>query len=359
MRSSTTSYFNPRAPCGARRSDCVIYQRFANISIHAPLAGRDQELIHRAVCLYISIHAPLAGRDTVRPLLTIHTQYFNPRAPCGARPSVPAKSFLPFVISIHAPLAGRDVSPPVPRMPSFGISIHAPLAGRDRCWFSGGKFLSDFNPRAPCGARLRPLPPASGSANFNPRAPCGARRLLRRSTRHGSVISIHAPLAGRDSALLFHACRASVFQSTRPLRGATASSFRSPRPGSNFNPRAPCGARPHTPASRSVSCRFQSTRPLRGATETARTAAPVAHDFNPRAPCGARRAGDRRLHGRAVISIHAPLAGRDLDHGHALLRDVISIHAPLAGRDGGWCYINPKYSDFNPRAPCGARRTSS
>ena len=57
-----------------------------------------------------------------------------------------------------------------------GISIHAPLAGRDH--------RED-------GCRLHRI-------NFNPRAPCGARR-------RGA-----APLA-----------IAELFQSTRPLRGAT------------------------------------------------------------------------------------------------------------------------------------------
>ena len=33
------------------------------------------------------------------------------------------------------------------------------------------------------------------------------------------------------------------------------------------------------------------------------------------------------------ISIHAPLAGRDVPEAHSLLLLDISIHAPLAGRD--------------------------
>ena len=57
-----------------------------------------------------------------------------------------------------------------------------------------------FNPRAPHGARRRGLPPAKRRCrrNFNPRAPCGARL--------PPTISSH---------------RERIFQSTRPLRGAT------------------------------------------------------------------------------------------------------------------------------------------
>ena len=80
-----------------------------------------------------------------------------------------------------------------------------------------------FNPRAPCGARLnnieqivnqikfqptRPLRGATVSVrsladarirNFNPRAPCGARLAAKEAAVAQSEISTHAPLAGRDA----------------------------------------------------------------------------------------------------------------------------------------------------------------
>ena len=61
--------------------------------------------------------------------------------------------------------------------------------------------------------------------------------------------------------------------------------------------------------------------------------------------------------GRGFISIHAPHAGRDL----GLLGNydpviVISIHAPHAGRDLHMVGVRVKINNFNPRAPCGARR---
>ncbi len=79
--------------------------------------------------------------------------HFNPRAPCGARPS-PA-------------LRCRSVS---------CISIHAPRAGRDLFFFFNVSQLVNFNPRAPCGARQSGLTCGIPSGNFNPRAPCGARQ---------------------------------------------------------------------------------------------------------------------------------------------------------------------------------------
>ena len=78
------------------------------------------------------------------------------------------------------------------------ISIHAPHAGRDSKSPGSGRDLPDFNPRAPCGARRRCCVWHSSTGNFNPRAPCGARRCGRNRRRWKML-----------------------FQSTRPMRGAT------------------------------------------------------------------------------------------------------------------------------------------
>ena len=52
-----------------------------------PLRGATHNAAdHRAV-LVISIHAPLAGRDKITVPKVGTVRYFNPRAPCGARPS--------------------------------------------------------------------------------------------------------------------------------------------------------------------------------------------------------------------------------------------------------------------------------
>ena len=78
----------------------------------------------------ISIHAPRAGRDLTLMTVFQKDYYFNPRAPCGARPYPGVRQERYGAISIHAPRAGRD-----PGM--RGIYLVAYY----------------FNPRAPCGAR--------------------------------------------------------------------------------------------------------------------------------------------------------------------------------------------------------------
>ena len=120
-----------RGATGVRRV-CI---RTTLISTHAPLAGRDQETIFdlkmenqfqptrplrgatspedlQDAITNISTHAPLAGRDCwLCSPWSLGWRYFNPRAPCGARPVYdPSPLFWSYYISTHAPLAGRDGS---------------------------------------------------------------------------------------------------------------------------------------------------------------------------------------------------------------------------------------------------------
>ena len=171
-------YFNPRAPCGARRRSAWSLTSFPKISIHAPHAGRDG-VHHGPAGLVggISIHAPHAGRDEHKTLRKRRGNYFNPRAPCGARPSVSFASGYCSRFQSTRPMRGATRAIYV-IIESEKISIHAPHAGRDALYWYLSGWSKYFNPRAPCGARLavwsRPL--------------------------HPKVISIHAPHAGRDCA---------------------------------------------------------------------------------------------------------------------------------------------------------------
>ena len=129
-----------------------------------------------------------------------------------------------LLISIHAPRVGRDLPPlfyliigqisiPAPRvgrdetvswgLSSWEISIHAPRVGRDNMFCAKRAKREDFNPRAPCGAR--PMRSMSASSR-------------------------------------------TVFQSTRPVWGATCLRISHTICILNFNPRAPCGARRNSPA---------------------------------------------------------------------------------------------------------------
>ena len=147
------------------------------ISIHAPRAGRDRRVSRASKAPRISIHAPRAGRDRrlrlyrADPEISIHA----PRAGRDMRDD--SAYSIRRHISIHAPRAGRDViilririeqsafqsTRPVrgatctkqSRTFDLHISIHAPRAGRDAASHAWSMGPANFNPRAPCGARLR------------------------------------------------------------------------------------------------------------------------------------------------------------------------------------------------------------
>ena len=146
------------------------------------------------------------------------------------------------------------------------ISIHAPLAGCDIDdlipYANNAKFQSTHPSR---GATRAIWIPHSWRKYFNPRAPCGARQRQHDALLRQPLISIHAPHAGRDAETATVWVKYTKFQSTRPMRGATAKrpigsriariSIHAPHAGrdcqaahrepycTNFNPRAPCGAR--------------------------------------------------------------------------------------------------------------------
>ena len=168
---------------------------------------------------YFNPRAPRGARHGNRQRIQ-YPDHFNPRAPRGARrfPVVavlavvlfqstrPARGatsgkvvYYPQVcISIHAPREGRDGYVPQEEELPF-ISIHAPREGRDDC--RGGcntptQLISIHAPRE--GRDSPPLWPSLTCVHFNPRAPRGARR---------------------DSHTAGQSCHR--FQSTRPARGAT------------------------------------------------------------------------------------------------------------------------------------------
>ena len=103
------AYFNPLAPRGARRAALTVDGVHAEISIHSPLAGRDD---------WIGL-PPDEDMD----------------------------------ISIHSPLAGRDMGVSADDPEAVPISIHSPLAGRDRIPTMERASAINFNPLAPRGAR--------------------------------------------------------------------------------------------------------------------------------------------------------------------------------------------------------------
>ena len=110
---------------------------------------------------------------------------------------------------------------------------------------------------------------------------------------------------------------------------------------SNFNPRAPCGARHSSGEIGFPADSFQSTRPVWGATTPVPEAARQTSDFNPRAPCGARRQKNSFPGWMKYFNPRAPCGARRCTHMRRTPAYCISIHAPRVGRDS-------KFDDFTP-----------
>ena len=232
----------------------------------------------------ISIHVPHAGHDL-----------------CQRR------SFFLLYISIHVPHAGHDLES-MPLCRHFIFQSTCPMRGTT-C--SSKKLSKDnhFNPRAPCGARLKPVTKRVEVSIFQSTCP------MRGTTREQG-----------------HAIDLSIFQSTCPMRGTTSAILISILDVSAF----------------------QSTCPMRGTT-VSNHASRRSRYFNPRAPCGARRFTGLPARDAGQISIHVPHAGHDTVRKAEKDISDISIHVPHAGHDPLRYPQTCLFCNFNPRAPCGAR----
>ena len=170
----------------------------------------------------------------------------------------------------------------------FIVSIHAPRVGRDDRTPETRTIIISFNPRAPCGARRAVLNGEDKEKVFQSTRPVWGATAGRKLHAALHVVSIHAPRVGRDR--LGSAIRVDdvMFQSTRPVWGATTGTLQ------------------------------------------------------------------RSL--LQAVSIHAPRVGRDAIRRTYYADIYVSIHAPRVGRDIRRQQTGQLAPGFNPRAPCGARR---
>ena len=189
--------FNPRAPRGARRGLRLAIPILAKFQSTRPAWGATVSTRFKVRSERISIHAPRVGRDSDELDVICYSEYFNPRAPRGARRmDAPAERRRNGFQSTRPAWGATD---DLRRAMGFlWISIHAPRVGRD-------VHISAMS---------------LGTLDFNPRAPRGARRSTTFSSTRLERISIHAPRVGRDADVLWF------------LQDAE-----------DFNPRAPRGAR--------------------------------------------------------------------------------------------------------------------
>ena len=193
-----TNYFNPRPPCGGRRASAVdilttalfqstssVWRTTAARRAHGPWRG-------------ISIHVLRVEDDPARPRSGRAQCHFNPRPPCGGRPSSSACTTTGCGFQSTSSVWRTTLCPALPGGARL-ISIHVLRVEDDPRPRDGGEARVYFNPRPPCGGR-RPAPEmearpayisihvlrveddrgpdreAGVAEDFNPRPPCGGRR---------------------------------------------------------------------------------------------------------------------------------------------------------------------------------------
>ena len=213
--------FNPRSPCGERRTTRADASLLTTFQPTLPLRGATGPRSDPPFPQVVSTHAPLAGSDRAASSRGRPRSGFNPRSPCGERhdvqawvdelagfqPTLPLRGATPRA-STHPcgqvpfqptlPLRGAtehgeqfvlatEFQPTLPlRGATLGelrhektnvVSTHAPLAGSDDGAPIGERRILRFNPRSPCGERRGIAAASRLRLCFNPRSPCGERLL--------------------------------------------------------------------------------------------------------------------------------------------------------------------------------------
>ena len=126
-------YFNPRAPCGARRGGKTASCGELIFQPTRPLRGATRRVVRGCKNqMHFNPRAPCGARLEARPAAGAAIANFNPRAPCGARRCDFGDKWGRHIFQPTRPLRGATTEQMVQMLYYFKISTHAPLAGRDR-----------------------------------------------------------------------------------------------------------------------------------------------------------------------------------------------------------------------------------
>ena len=257
-----------------------------------------------------------------------------------------------------------------------------PLRGATRRQRCCGVWDFRFNPRSPCGERLDQVwPEYPRLFGFQPTLPLRGATVVETKVKTHRSFQPTLPLRGATPEAR-HDMLPVLFQPTLPLRGATRHagldpahpqvSTHAPLAGSDrrekfklpdkirVSTHAPlAGSDLPYPRREGAVFGFQPTLPLRGATYVRRgfTSAPM---FQPTLPLrGATPLTALRIL-NTLVSTHAPLAGSDLPCGkRASAWSSFNPRSPCGERRSDRLTSHQSPTRFNPRSPCGERRRSS
>ncbi len=173
-------------------------------------------------CMAISIHAPRTGCDAISDLVFVHQGEFQSTHPVRDATRIDVETFSSVDLNFNPRTPyGMRHGRPIRSFFSSEISIHAPRTGCDSMLFGlkTVKMISIHAPRTGCDCCLRlgqikPFlfqsthPVRDATANVEDRG-------------NESWISIHAPRTGCDLSLVRRVQPHGKFQSTHPVRDAT------------------------------------------------------------------------------------------------------------------------------------------
>ena len=186
---------------------------------------------------------PVRGATSTRSPHPARMPYFNPRSPCGERPSCSRCRLFSSLFQPTLPVRGATLASYHARRSACAFQPTLPVRGATLHLVLALSCILYFNPRSPCGERPGPGMMYCIYLHFNPRSPCGERLPVvdtncfvvkfqptlpvrgATSTLQRAVawltISTHAPRAGSDRQALELAKHQHGFQPTLPVRGAT------------------------------------------------------------------------------------------------------------------------------------------
>ena len=281
-------------------------------------------------------------------------QKFQSTSPVWRTTRPRSKSSLRTWISIHAPRVEDDSesarqprntiafqsTSPVWRttdgyeiaFESSPISIHVPRVEDDTTRSKSSANITNFNPRPPCGGRLRKLDLLRGRGRFQSTSP-----VWRTTGEH------------------YEAYRQKHrFQSTSPVWRTTQSSRRGRGGGNHFNPRPPCGGRPNPDSRKRSKERFQSTSPVWRTTPTVSVSA-TYRQFQSTSPVWRTTQSRGRGGEEEKISIHVPRVEDDKIPQEKRNRSIYFNPRPPCGGRLERDIMDCMSRYFNPRPPCGGR----
>ena len=219
LRQKIACHFNPRSPYGERPSWKLCKTQKCKFQSTLPLRGATATQVGACTHMFISIHAPLTGSDQLPHWHQLLDLYFNPRSPYGERLANKQENTNKYRFQSTLPLRGAT-NIIFNDLKDITISIHAPLTGSDGSVPDLLGSLINFNPRSPYGERRYGAECALGRKEFQSTLPLRGATAIIFPILHFVAISIHAPLTGSDPP------------DRRPPEGEAY-----------FNPRSPYGER--------------------------------------------------------------------------------------------------------------------